>query len=258
MSGIPLRTLVAVAVLACISAIHHVGANPLVITHPAHITSEELKVVLDADAAVIDGAFRFQSTAQKGSPGEEADVRLMIPIWIPRKATQGDASVASMLDTFAKSSLNYVEGPVREVWNSAIAFKFTIGGREIPITTFSVFDPTSKHDRERLPDEFMHGDFLVICAWVDFPPKLLRGSPEVRLQYRQPLLKTKSGAEFLYVPVFQDTPKGFSTSDLKQYAMVLQSKTSAVWLGDVKMSPGHSARLPLSHYQPIKVLVAAP
>lgn len=234
------------------------AANPLVITHPAYIASEELTVTLTTDAAQIDGKFRFKSAAAKGSPEENASVRLMVPIWIPRKASQGDATVATMLDTFSLSSLNRMEGRTQEVWDSTIAFKLTISGKEIPVERFSIFDPASKNDWERLPAPLLHKDFLVLCAWLDFSPKLLQGSPEVHIKYRQPLRKGRSGSEFFYVPEFDDMPKEVTTADLKRYAMVLNSKTDSVWLGDVKMLAGQTARLPLSHHQPIKVLVTPP
>jgi hypothetical protein len=233
-------------------------ANPVVITHQVYIASEELTVNLTSDAALIDGKFHFISAAKKGSPGEDASVRLMVPIWIPRKASQGDATVATMLDTFSVSRLNLMEGRVREVWDSTIAFKLTIGGKEVPVERFSIFDPASKNDWERLPAPLLHKDFLVLCAWLDFSPKVLQGSPEVHITYRQPLRKVKAAAEFIYVPEFHHMPEEVTTADLKRYAMVLNSKTDSVWFGDVKMQPGQTARLPLSHHQPIKLLVTSP
>jgi hypothetical protein len=252
-----MRLMSAVTLVVC--GAQESAANPVIMTHPAYITSEELNVSLGADAALIDGRFRFQPDDKKGMPWEGTGVRVTIPIWIPAKSSQGDQTVAPLLDVISKGGLNQRDSAALNAWNSAIAFKFTIGNREVPVSEYSVYAPTTRYARKMIPDHWLHDGWIVVCVSVDFPPKLLRGSPEVRIRYRQPLRKTKAGSEFVYVPEFDDMPKNLNTKDLKQYAMILKPDTGvSAWLGSIPIPSGHSARLPLSHHQAIKVTVSVP
>lgn len=234
-------------------------ANPLMMTHPAYIASEELNVILTADAALIDGKFRFQPDNNKDTPGGRSPVRVMIPLWFPAKSSQVDQTTAPLLDAVARGDLHENPGRFRDAWKNATGFKFTIANREVSVSDFSVYAPTTRHARKSMPPYWQHDGWIVICASVYFSPEQLHGLPEVRIRYRQPLRKTKAGAEFLYVPEFHYMPEGANTANLQRYAMALKSDTGvSASLGSVPIPSGHSARLPLSHHQAIKVMVSVP
>ncbi|RBP44440.1 hypothetical protein DES53_104260 [Roseimicrobium gellanilyticum] len=235
-------------------------ANPIAITHDVYIASEALHVKVDAEAAHIDGSFRFKSALKKGDFGEDSDVFISIPVWIPAKASQGDATVASLLKTLESADDHYkLEGPLRQAWSEAIGLKLTIGNRDVPIGNLRVSNPMSRSKRKYTSAAWRHEGWILSFADVGFSPALLRGSPEVHIRYRQPLRKTKAGAEFLYLPEFHDLPEGSTTKDLEKFAMKLQAQQGvSLAMGGVIIPAGHSARLPLSHQQPIKLLVTTP
>lgn len=256
----PSLLLSAIMVLSAVLGWHApLAANPVAITHQVYIASEELNVVVGADAAVIDGRFRFKSAVEKGGMGENADVSITVPVWIPAKASQGDATVGPFLKAMESGNYARLEGPMRQAWADAVGMTFTIGNREMPVRFLSISNPTSRSERKFTPVAEQHEGWLLASAQVEFPPALLRGSPEIRIRYRQPLRKTKAGAEFLYLPQFYHQPEGSTTKDLERFAMKLQAQQGvSLAMGGIIIPSGHSARLPLAHHQPIKLLVTTP
>ncbi|QIF03612.1 hypothetical protein [Roseimicrobium sp. ORNL1] len=245
--------------LSALSAHTPLSANPIAITHAVYIASEALTVEVGAEAAYIDGSFRFKSALKKGDFGEDSDIRITIPVWIPAKAPQGDTTVRSLLEVIELGESNKIEGPLASAWESAVGLKFTVAGRSIPIEVLRITDPMARKNRKYSPAARQHEGWILAFADVYFPPALLRGTPEIRIRYRQPLRKTKAGAEFLYLPEFGNLPKGATTTDLEKYAMKLQTKDGGTLAaGGVVIPSGHSARLPLAHHQPIKLLVTTP
>jgi hypothetical protein len=249
---------VAVTLLATVCAVTPAIANPIAITHDVYIASEALNVEVQAEAAYINGSFRFKSALKKGAFGENSDVSITIPVWIPAKASQGDTTVRRLLDVIKPGGYYQIEGPLVSAWESAVGLKFTIGRRPVPIRGLRITDPMARENRKYSPAAWLHEGWILAFADVDFSPTLLRGTPEIRIRYRQPLRKTKAGAEFLYLPEFHNLPEGTTTSDLERYAMKLQAgEGGPLTTGGIVIPSGHSARLPLAHHQPIKLMVTA-
>ena len=251
--------LCALMILSALSVHAPLFANPIAITHAVYIASEALTVEVGAEAAYIDGSFRFKSALKKGDLGEDSEVAITVPVWIPAKASQADATVERLLEVIKSGDSYKLEGSVAASWESAVGLKFTIGGRPVPIYGLSISNPMARANRKYSPVAWQHEGWLLALARVGFRPELLRGSPEIRIRYRQPLRNTNSGAEFLYLPEFHHLPDGITTSNLEKYAMKLQAREGvSLSMGGVLIPTGHSARLPLSHHQPIKVLVTTP
>ena len=228
--------------------------NPLIITHPAYMSSERLHVKLLGDTAEIDGRFHFRSTAKKGEPSASANVHLEIPIWVPRDPLEAGAATAALLRSYSASSLNWLTDDNRAAWDAAIGLKISVGKRPLEITTFAVFDPNSKPDQSRLPPEWFRKGFYCITARVDFEPGWLAEDPEIRVQYRQGLRLTGNGREFHYVPVFFHLPEGQTTQDTSQYAMHLENASDkTVKLGTGAVPAKFPAVLPLVHHVPITI-----
>jgi hypothetical protein len=223
-------------------------------THPAYMSSERLEVKVIGDAAEIDGRFHFRSTATKGNPSATANVYFEVPIWVPCDPKDADAATVALLHSCSVSSLNWLKDDNRAAWDSAIGLKITVGKRVLKIDTFAVFDPRSKEDRKRLPDQWFRKGFYCITASVDFQPDWLAADPEIRVQYRQGLRRTSNGKEFHYVPVFWHLPIDRTTCDLSQYAMhFLNGSDLTATLGTVRVPAGYSLILPLAHHEPITI-----
>ena len=230
--------------------------NPLIMTHPAYMSSERLEVKLLGDVAEIDGRFHFHSTARPGDPSATANVYFEVPIWVPCDPKNADAATAALLHSCTVSSLNSLTDDNRAAWDSAIGLKITVGKRPLTVDTFAVFDPRSKQDRNRLSAEWFRKGFYCITARVDFQPLWLAADPEIRVQYRQGLRRTSAGSEFHYVPVFWQMPKDQTTRDLSQYAMhFLNASGMTATLGTAAIPAGYSSVLPLAHHEPISIIL---
>ncbi|QIF03610.1 hypothetical protein [Roseimicrobium sp. ORNL1] len=254
----PSLLLSALMVLSAVLGGHTPLAANIAPTHRVYISSEELEVTVGADAATIDGKFRFKPV--EGDLHESSSAGAGIPVWIPAKATQGDAGLVSLVKDLAPGDMHKLEGPLLKAWNETIGLKFIVGKQEVPVSVLRIFHPTSRFERKDTSKEwYQHEGWILAFAIVYCPPPLMHGSSEVRLRYRQPLRKTRAGAEFLYLPQFFHQPKGATTKDLDRFAMKLQAQQGvSLSMGGVVIPAGHSARLPLIDHQPIKVLVTTP
>ena len=230
------------------------SGNPIILTHPAYMSSERLEVKLLGDSAEVDGKFHFRSTAKKGEPSATASVYFEVPIWVPCDPKQADAATAELLRSCSVSSLNSLQDNNRAAWDAAIGLRINVGKRPLKIETFSVFDPREKEDQKRLPTEWFRKGYYCITARVEFQPAWLTGDPEIRVQYRQGLCRTSGGSEFHYVPVFWQMPKERTTQDLSQYGMHLLNRSGRkASLGTVILPTGYSSVLPLAHHEPITI-----
>ncbi|QIF03611.1 hypothetical protein [Roseimicrobium sp. ORNL1] len=253
----PSLLLSAMMVLSAVFGGHTPLAANIAPTHKVYISSEELAVTVGADAATIDGQFRFKPA--ENDLHERSRAGAIIPVWIPVKATRGDTSLASLLKVQDDYSIHKLEGPLLDAWQETIGLKFIVGNREVPVNWLRIIRPTTRAERKDTPKEWQHEGWFLVLATIYCPPPLMHGSCEVRLRYRQPLRKTRAGAEFLYLPQFFHQPKGATTKDLDRFAMKLQAQQGvSLSMGGVVVPAGHSARLPLIDHQPIKVLVTTP
>lgn len=230
------------------------SGNPIILTHPAYMSSERLDVKLLGDTAEVDGRFHFRSTAKKGDPSATANVYFEVPIWVPCDPKHADAATAELLLKCSVGSLNWLKDDNRAAWDAAIGLKITVGKRPLKVETFSVIDPRLKEHQQRLPAEWFRKGYFCITARVDFQPDWLTSDPEIRVQYRQGLCRTSEGSEFHYVPVFWQMPKDRTTQDLSQYSMrLLNSSGRKASLGTVGLPAGYSSVLPLAHHEPITI-----
>lgn len=228
--------------------------NPLIITHPAYISSERLEVKVLGDVAEIDGRFHFRSTVQKGSPEATVHVPFLISIWVPSDPDNADPATAALLRFCEPESEHRLKDDSRAAWDAAIGLKVTVGKRPVEIESFSVSDMRSKKDRESLPSEWRRKGFYRLSALLHFKPDWLREDPEIRVQYRQGLCRTRAGNLFHYVPFFFRLPETHTTRDLDKYAMHLTNASSTpATLGSISIPSGYSAILPLAHYVPISI-----
>jgi hypothetical protein len=225
-------------------------------THKVYISSEELAVTVGADAATVDGQFQFKSARGAGA---KSSTFVAIPVWIPSKAVQGDTSLASILKRQDNNSFHKLEGPLLKAWEETIGLKFTVGDREVPVDMLRIVRPWLFTTSEGTPKAWLHDGWTLALAMIYCPAPLMQGSSEARLRYRQPLRKTRAGAEFLYLPQFYYQPQGATTTDLERFAMKLQAQQGvSLSIGGALLPAGHAATLPLIHHQPIKVLVTTP
>lgn len=232
--------------------------NPLIMTHPAYMSSERLEIKLLDDAAAIDGRFHFRSTAKKGDPDAHAHVYLEIPIWVPRDPKNADAATATLLRSSSGKTFHQLTNENRNAWDSAIGLKLNVGKHALNIDSFVVYDSHSKADRKQLAEAWLPRGYCCVIARADFPPAWLAGDPEIRIQYRQGLCRIRDGDEFYYVPEFRWTPDGHSTRDLNQYAMHLSNGSGrTALLGSTEVPPGYSSILPLVHKHPIVLTLRA-
>ena len=225
-------------------------------THKVYISSQELAVTVGTDAATVDGQFQFKSA--RGS-GAKSSTFVAIPVWIPIKAAQGNTSLASMVKVQDNNSFHKLEGPLLQAWEETIGLTFTVGNREVPVDMLRIVRPWSFTPSVGTPKAWLHEGWILALAMIYCPPPLMQGSSEARLHYRQPLRKTRAGAEFLYLPQFYYQPEGSTTTDLEKFAMKVQAQQGvSLSIGGVPLPAGQSATIPLIHHQPIKVLVTAP
>ncbi|QIF03609.1 hypothetical protein [Roseimicrobium sp. ORNL1] len=242
-------------ILSVLSAHAPLAANSAP-THKVYISSEELAVTVGADAATVEGQFQFKSA--RGS-GAKSSTFVAIPVWIPFKAAQGNTSLVSMVKVQDNNSFHKLEGPLLKAWDETIGLKFTVGNQEVPVGMLRIVRPWSFTKSEGTPKAWLHDGWILALAMIYCPPPLMQGSSEARLRYRQPLRKTRGGAEFLYLPQFYYQPEGTTTTDLEKFAMKVQAQQGlSLSIGGALLPAGQSATLPLIHHQAIKVLVTAP
>lgn len=231
-------------------------ANPILVTHPAYISAEQLVVKVGAEAAEIDGRFHFKSMADKKDPVWGASVMFEIPIWVPSDAKYADARTAALLRSCKASDMNRLEGGQRAVWDAAVGLKVSVGRHELKIEDFLVFDPGSKSDMQWVPGAWMRKGYYCLVVRLFFKPDWLRGDPEIRVQYRQGLRLTREGGEFHYVPEFDRMPEKMTTGDLGRYAMhVTNASAGTMTLGTVSVPAGSGAVLPLAQHVPVGFVV---
>jgi hypothetical protein len=234
--------------------------NPLILTHPAYMSSERLAVKVRDDAAEIDGRFHFRSLAAslKQHPGVGSEVGLSVSIWVPRDPKEADTATAALLRQCEDDSHDLLNDENRALWDAAIGLKITVGRRPVKIERFSIGKPDWLGRRAPPRDPWSRKGFCCITVTAYFPPAWLAGDPEIRVQYRQGLRRTGHRSEFHYVPEFWQMPKDRTTRDLSQYAMHLSNGSSQNGsLGSASVPAGYSLVLPLAHHQPITFTLEA-
>ncbi len=241
------------ALFVMISLIGVALANPIAVSHPVHIASEHLDVVVGTDFASISGVFRFRSEATKGGFASSEPISMDIPIWIPGDAGESPAGMQSFWKSF-KIGQSYLaaELPI-ESWNECIGLKVLVGKKPVAISSVTFTDSKSRAARKSQPLMLPTG-FCCVMVRLSFPATVIGGDTTVSVQYKQALRQSREGAEFYYLPLFWHLPNNRDTSDRSVYALdVRPGQGVRLSLGGFSIPQGHSAQLPLGHQEAIHI-----
>jgi hypothetical protein len=259
----PMRLLLAITLLVAASA----AANPFA-GIPTYMASERLEVSVSTADAKFVGHFLFRRAVAVASE-QNSRVVFKIPIWFPEENPK-DKSVAAFWEAFAKNTSHVIPtGRVtwarpevvadwRRTLKRSIDLKVMVGEREIPVTVFDIF--TADTMRVGIPKAWREPGFCCVMFGFGIEPSLLRNEAQVTISYRQPLLRLNGQARSVYVPIFDNLPKGVSTADTNHYSITLMADKDCVLSvqnGEERsiVRAGRSVALEPSHHRAIRVAV---
>lgn len=249
-----MRAFLTFAALFC--AVAMAAANPVFITHPVYIAGERLSVALTPEFATVEGHFRLRSTARKGTMEGGADVSMKLPLWIPRQAKAMPAACAGFFHSFHPHEVYNGDALRSPVWTDCLRLSVSAGRRDIPVSMAMLHDSGGRKSRRYLHPAWLPEGYACVLLTLDFTPSTVGGITDLIIRYRQPLRQGKGYSEFYYLPVFSGLPARVDTNDREKYSLELSTGQGArVDFGGLKIRPGQTASLPLSHEQPFTARV---
>jgi len=253
-----MKLCLSIAVFTCWTVPHGI-ANPIAIGHPAYIASESLVVKIGSDSTHIEGFFEFQSLSNARNHLAEANLELSLPIWIPNDPKKTDPATAKLLGRI-KAGTTLGADIVREAyWTDAIDATLTADNRAVPIASLAVL-PDKRSKGEYPPPAYMiPAGYHCLNVIFSIPPPKPGAKVLITIRYKQPLLSTRKGREFYYVPVFDMLPNGSDTKDLERYSMTLQNaSTGKLAFSGYTVLPGFQSKLPLVDGNAIRINLVNP
>ena len=258
-----MRLLLATILLVAASA----AANPFGAI-PTYMASERLGVSVSTADAKFVGHFLFRRAVAVASE-QNSRVVFKIPIWFPEENPK-DKSVAAFWEAFERNTSHVIPtdrvtwarpevvADWRRVLKRSIDLKVVVGEREIPVTVFDIF--TADTPRVGIPKAWREPGFCCVMFGFGIEPSLLRNEAQVTISYRQPLLRGNGQARSVYVPIFENLPKGVSTADTNHYSITVTADKDCVLNvqnGEERSTvpAGRSVTLQPGHHRAIRVAV---
>lgn len=204
--------------------------NPIPGPLAAHyyISFERLEVTLSTTEAVFKGAFEFSSPDLKLSDNDMMETFMELPVWFPQQSSN-DQTVNAFWHSFGTNMLQIIRPQNREVFERAVGLRVYFGKRLIPINGFAMlyeggnrkpFEFFLSKEWEVL-EENQEPGFCCLVFRVDGLGTFVRKQIPMKVFYRQPLFKVKKAGRFFYLPIFENLPKGVSTTDTNHYSIKL-------------------------------------
>jgi len=252
-----MRFAILISFLLCATA----RANPRALLLGAeriYMSSEQLTVTISPEDAELRGTFTFQFRQDVTAPKRPYVVILQIPIWFPEQHPT-DPSVAVFWKTFPKYGVGHLTPQSRAAFERAVGLRASLGDQALPVEDFCTL--THTNSTPRWADRAWQQEAAFCCLVFGFSIEddTALTQKSLTISYRQPLSHSEGVAGFYYLPVFQNLPKGTSTTDTNRYAITIAAQPGcslAVTSGDQKLQveSGQSVTLSPRHHQAIRAV----
>jgi hypothetical protein len=171
-----------------------------------------------------------------------------IPIWFP-EASEGDPVVEAFWRTFRKGPINLLttNPAAAEAFDRAVGLRVRIGDHELKAgkgiewflaMPYQTPDPKteqflsdllkSMHIPERPLQQLDEPGFCRLLLGFQNDGSIVRNRTPVMISYRQPLARSRGAARLFYMPVFDNLPQGFVTSDTNRYSIAFVARGCSV------------------------------
>jgi hypothetical protein len=237
-------------------------ANPVVPDAPldAFISSEKLAVTIEPAEASFNGTFTFKTAGHLSSIEQTVSVmRVQIPIWFPADPRQS-SSIAAFWKAIDQTQYSYlIDSTSKNAIEQAVELKVVVDKRSLQATDL-VISGRGGYGYTIIPKGWRESGYHVLLFTFMVSPRIIDNGAPVTISYRQPLLRSDRNSSFVYVPIFENLPKGVSLSETNRYSITLIAAPNcelAVTNGlfKTRVEPGRDVTLSPKHLQAIRVTV---
>jgi hypothetical protein len=260
-----MRIIIAITFAFCVMA----NANPLGLPLGAHvyISSDRLTVKVSPTDATFTATFTFSAPDIETSGTDIQQDLLELPIWFPEQSVN-DPSVAAFWKTFGTNILNVIKPQKKEAFEKAVGLRVFVGTNEVPVHAFATLYQNGDqrpfkffaHREWKVFLESPEPGFSCLVFTIDALGEFVRNHAPVFISYRQPLAISEGKERFFYLPIFENLPKGISTTDTNKYSITILATPDCSLIGTngeqtFTVEAGRSITLGPKHRQAIRAIV---
>lgn len=179
-------------------------ANPIFIGYHYRIADEDIRVMLTADRALVDGSFHIQELPTVKWHDKKAGSILAIPIYVPSNSKLAKEVVDRAVKAAEADRVNWLDSTNSPLLLALTGLKVEMGSKTLPVWRFALSTRNRSWFLGHTILQPPEGVVVLWCAVQLHTKKDFDVRQPLRIQYTQEYCPVADGRRFIYTPLLTD------------------------------------------------------